>query len=70
MDAFLRYTRAILVCQDPVYDRVDMVQTVAGPVLMELEMIEPALHFHYGTGAAGHFAQILIRELRTRSLSR
>jgi glutathione synthase/RimK-type ligase-like ATP-grasp enzyme len=43
------------------YARVDVVETGRGPLLMELELIEPELYFLVVDGAADRFAQ-LIRE--------
>lgn len=41
------------------YARVDLVESAQGPVLMELEMIEPELFFPYEEGAAARFADTL-----------
>ncbi|HEY7637610.1 MAG TPA: hypothetical protein VH763_18845 [Gemmatimonadales bacterium] len=42
------------------YARVDLVQTAAGPVLMELELIEPDLFFTHAPAAADRLAEALI----------
>lgn len=44
-----------------VYARVDVVETRAGPLLMELELIEPELFFARAPSAAGRLAEALIR---------
>jgi hypothetical protein len=44
-----------------VYARVDLVRTVRGPVLMELELIEPDLFFAKAPEAADRLAAALIR---------
>ncbi|MFW6199845.1 MAG: ATP-grasp domain-containing protein [Gemmatimonadota bacterium] len=41
------------------YARVDLVESGAGPLLMELELIEPALYFEFGSGSADRFAEAL-----------
>jgi len=38
------------------YARVDVVDAKRGPLLMELELLEPALYFGYAEGAAERFA--------------
>ena len=42
------------------YARVDIVETSLGPVLMELELIEPALCLDTALGAAARFAEALL----------
>ena len=42
------------------YARVDLVPTAGGPVLMEVELIEPELFVLHGEGAAQRFAQFLL----------
>ncbi|HSW74304.1 MAG TPA: hypothetical protein VLG16_00380 [Candidatus Saccharimonadales bacterium] len=39
------------------YARLDFVQTASGPLLMELELIEPYLYFDFDEGAAARFIQ-------------
>jgi len=41
------------------YARVDMVRAAAGPLLMELEIIEPALYFRTAPGSEDRFAEAL-----------
>jgi glutathione synthase/RimK-type ligase-like ATP-grasp enzyme len=51
---------ALRACPDTVaYARVDMALIDERPHLMELEVIEPALHFHLKPGSADRFAAIL-----------
>ena len=45
------------------YARVDVVETGRGPLLMELELIEPELYFLIVAGAADRFAQLIHRRL-------
>ena len=42
------------------YARVDLVPTAAGPVLMEVELIEPELFVLHGEGAPERFARFLL----------
>jgi glutathione synthase/RimK-type ligase-like ATP-grasp enzyme len=51
----------------PLYARVDIVETAAGPALMELELIEPELFFLWVPEAAIHMADLL-REKRDELL--
>jgi glutathione synthase/RimK-type ligase-like ATP-grasp enzyme len=46
--------------QPPVYVRVDLVATCRGPVIMEVEAIEPALCLDYDEHAARRFADALL----------
>lgn len=49
---------ALTATPEPVaYARVDLVATATGPVVMELELIEPELFFRRQPGAAGALAQ-------------
>jgi glutathione synthase/RimK-type ligase-like ATP-grasp enzyme len=48
---------------ETLYARVDVVDASRGPVLMELELLEPALFFGYAEGSAARFAQALRRKL-------
>lgn len=51
--------------QQAIYCRVDMVLRAQGPTLMELELIEPLLHFELAPeAAAGRMAEILISSIR------
>ena len=42
------------------YARVDAVETEKGPMLMELELIEPALYLTSAAGAADRFAEAIL----------
>jgi glutathione synthase/RimK-type ligase-like ATP-grasp enzyme len=46
------------------YARVDIVETERGPLLMELELIEPELYFLIVPSAAGRFAAALTQRVR------
>ena len=46
------------------YARVDVVESSRGPLLMELELIEPELFFLIVPEAAERFAQLLVDRLR------
>ena len=48
----------------PVYARVDLVRSVDGLRLMEIELIEPELFFRFHPPAATAFAQALARVIR------
>jgi hypothetical protein len=54
----------------PLYARVDLVPTAHGLVLMELELIEPALFFENEPSAAGRLAEILGKASSPRSRDR
>jgi glutathione synthase/RimK-type ligase-like ATP-grasp enzyme len=43
--------------------RVDVVESTRGPLLMELELIEPELYFLYVPGAAARMARLIIDRL-------
>lgn len=45
---------------DLLYARVDMVATADGPLIMELELIEPELFLPHAPGAAGRLADALL----------
>jgi glutathione synthase/RimK-type ligase-like ATP-grasp enzyme len=45
------------------YARVDVVETGRGPLLMELELIEPELYFLIVPSAAGRFAAALTQRI-------
>jgi len=53
-----RVVRAI--CRPWIYARVDVVETDRGPLLMELELIEPELFLNFAPGAAAVLADALI----------
>ena len=44
---------------DALYARVDVIEAARGPLLMELELIEPELYFLYVPSAADRLAEIL-----------
>src|SRR5688572_7676824 len=48
---------------DTLYARVDVVESSRGPLLMELELIEPELYFLYVPAAATTFATAILRRL-------
>ena len=48
---------------DLLYARVDVIPTPYGPVVLELELIEPSLHFRYDQDAAARFAASVSRRL-------
>jgi glutathione synthase/RimK-type ligase-like ATP-grasp enzyme len=47
----------------PLYARVDVVESARGPLLMEVELIEPELYFLFVPDAAKTLAQLLIERL-------
>lgn len=49
--------------RDHLYARVDVVESHAGPLLMELELIEPELHFLCEPVAAARLADLIIDRL-------
>jgi glutathione synthase/RimK-type ligase-like ATP-grasp enzyme len=49
---------------DPAYARVDLVNTPRGPLLMELELIEPQLFLDESNDSAARFADTLVTSLR------
>ncbi|MFU8833525.1 MAG: ATP-grasp domain-containing protein, partial [Wenzhouxiangella sp.] len=52
--------RALAATPEPVtYARVDLVGSDGGPLVMELELIEPELFFRHAPGAAGRLARSL-----------
>ena len=46
----------------PVYARIDLTMTAAGPVLMEVEVNEPSLCLHHSPTAAALFADAILHE--------
>jgi hypothetical protein len=44
----------------PLYARVDLLPTVNGPVIIELEMTEPSLYVTLGDGAPERFARAVL----------
>ncbi len=55
-------TRVASTC---LYARVDVVESSRGPILMELELIEPELYFLIVPEAAHHFAGLIIDRLQS-----
>ena len=56
--------RTMATMTDPcIYGRVDLVETARGPLLMELELIEPELFFRLDPGAAPRLAAAVRRRL-------
>ena len=55
--------RVLAIVQPCLYARVDVVETSGGPLLMELELIEPELFFVVVPSAAPRFADAIIRRL-------
>jgi len=53
-----------VIAYDWLYARVDVVETAAGPILMELELIEPDLFLTREPSAAERLAEALLREAR------
>jgi glutathione synthase/RimK-type ligase-like ATP-grasp enzyme len=49
---------------DCLYARVDVVDSGRGPLLMELELIEPELYFLNVPAAADHLADLIVERLR------
>lgn len=63
--AVVAAARAIvqLLPEPPVYARIDMVLADAGPLLMEVEVIEPELFLRFADGSAERFAEALLVRL-------
>ncbi len=61
-DDLLAAARGALTCVSPtpLYARADFVRSADGFLLMELELIEPALYFRTDAGAAARFADALV----------
>jgi hypothetical protein len=55
-EAAMTFIRAQF-CSDLLYARVDLLPTTGGPVIGELELIEPSLFLGYSEGAADRFAK-------------
>ena len=49
---------------DCLYARVDVVESSRGPLLMELELLEPELYFLYVPQAADRLADLIVDQLR------
>jgi glutathione synthase/RimK-type ligase-like ATP-grasp enzyme len=67
--ASLRVAQAALATlgEPPLYARVDLVADGDGPVLMELELVEPSLYLRTDPGAPARFAAAVDRWTRSRS---
>jgi glutathione synthase/RimK-type ligase-like ATP-grasp enzyme len=48
----------------PCLTRIDLVETGAGPIVMEVELIEPMLFFGYAPGSAARAASALVARMR------
>ena len=48
-----------------IYARIDVVESSRGPLLMELELIEPELYFLIVPEAANHFAGLIVEQLQS-----
>lgn len=55
----LAQTTLAAINADVLYARVDLVPAVNGPLLMELELIEPELFFPYADGSPDRFAAVI-----------
>jgi glutathione synthase/RimK-type ligase-like ATP-grasp enzyme len=56
--------RAVAAVDHPLlYARVDLVPGPEGPVVMELELVEPDLYFEHGAGAAERLARAIVGRL-------
>lgn len=66
-DAALAFATSVMthVPPDCLYARVDVVESSRGPLLVELELIEPELYFLNVPEAASHLAQLLIDRLQS-----
>jgi glutathione synthase/RimK-type ligase-like ATP-grasp enzyme len=51
----------------PCLTRIDLVETSGGPILMEVELIEPMLFFGYAPGSAARAASALVARMRAAS---
>ena len=60
----LDFARSVLgvLREQPAYARVDVVPTADGPVLMELELVEPTLYFEFEPRAAQRLADLVLRD--------
>lgn len=64
--AILAFGEAVVatVPESCAYARVDVVETSRGPLLMELELIEPELYFGIVPGSAERMAQAIVERLK------
>jgi glutathione synthase/RimK-type ligase-like ATP-grasp enzyme len=61
-------TRAVLAAGEPLlYARVDLVPGPSGPVVMELEVVEPDLFFGHAAGSAERMAEAIRQRLAVSS---
>jgi glutathione synthase/RimK-type ligase-like ATP-grasp enzyme len=62
----LEYSHRVLdqVKGELLYARVDLVETAKGPVLIELELVDPMLYHHTNEHAAGNFAEAIAESFR------
>ena len=51
----------------PCLTRIDLVETSDGPIVMEVELIEPMLFFAYAPGSAARAASALVARMRAGS---
>lgn len=58
-----RVLAATPLAESLLYARIDLVPSDAGPLLMELEVIDPELFFRFDAGAAARFADALERSV-------
>ena len=48
----------------PLYARIDLLPSAEGPLLLELELVEPSLFFHAGKDAADRLVLALIARIK------
>jgi glutathione synthase/RimK-type ligase-like ATP-grasp enzyme len=53
----------------PCLTRIDLVETGDGPIVMEVELIEPMLFFGYAPGSAARAASALVARMRAASVA-
>jgi glutathione synthase/RimK-type ligase-like ATP-grasp enzyme len=65
--ALLAFARSVMTRVPPscLYARVDVVESCRGPILMELELIEPELYFLMVPESADRLAQLLVDRLQS-----
>ena len=44
----------------PLYARVDLLPTPSGPLVLEVELVEPSLNHEFGPGSADRFAAAIV----------
>ena len=64
-DAEIAFAEEVLraCARELAYARVDFVPTEGGPLLMELELIEPALFFRHGARSAEALASVIAKKV-------